>query len=122
MTAQPPHQPGGSDTATEVSPGEWPAWCADASARHRGRKLILHVADDALGHVRLAEGQPFVAVEHDTVGPNVALTIKYGAGVVPVRYVTAEPQEVLQHRDDSGQVQEATIVDSTGRRTFVSLV
>lgn len=117
---QQPQDPVGA-TTSPIPRAEWPSWCEEASARHRGRELILHFADDALGDVRLAEGQPFVAIEHDTLGPTVAITIKYGAGVVPVRYVIAQPQEVLQHLDAEGRVYEVTIVDSTGRRTFVSL-
>jgi len=105
----------------EVPPEEWPSWCARATSSLSGRELVLHVADQALGDVRLAQGQPFVAIEHDDVGGIVALTIKYGSGVVPVNYVIAQPQAVRQHLDEAGDVQEVSIIDTTGRRTYVGL-
>ena len=113
--------PDESGTTTEIPRDDWASWCVEATERQAGRELRLHFEDDALGSVRLAEGQPFIAIEHDELGAAVAFTITYGAGVVPVRYVIAEPREVKQHHDEAGEVQQVTIVDSTNRRTFVSL-
>jgi hypothetical protein len=122
MTEEKELRPGAAAATEEVPPGEWPEWCRQASQRQHGRVLVLYFADDALGEVRLAEGQPFVAIEHDQLGKSVALTLKYGDGVVPMRYVIANPRQVLLEKDDEGQVRQVTIVDITGRRTFISLV
>lgn len=117
----PAQQPNGTGTSTEVPRDDWATWCAEATERQSGRELVLYFEDEALGSVRLAEGQPFVAIEHDELGPSVAFTIKYGSGVVPVRYVIAEPRQVTQQRNDAGEVHQVLIIDSTNRRTFVSL-
>ena len=106
---------------TEVPHQEWRAWCRSASESMGGHEIILTYADVALGEVRLAEGQPFVSIEHVEIGSVETLTIKYGAGVVPVRHVIAEPREILQQQGDAGQVEQMTIVDATSRRTFVRL-
>ena len=106
---------------TEVPREEWPVWCARATAEHRGRELVLRQADQALGEVRLAEGQRLVAVEYETFGRSEILTIKYGSGAVPVDCVIAEPRTIRQHRDEAGDVQQVSIVDAIGRRTLVRL-
>ncbi len=121
MAEQHPHQPPGTGMVTEVARDEWPAWCRQASADLRGHELDLHFADPALGEVRLAEDQPLVAIEHDEVGPNAALTIKYGDGVLPLRHVIVEPRELLVEHDQAGVIRAATITDATGRRTFLGL-
>jgi hypothetical protein len=121
MTEPRPHQPAGSEPATEVSPEEWPAWCKKASADLSGHELDLYFTDPALGDVRLAEDQPLVAIEHDELGPNTAFTIVYGDGVVPMRHVIADPRVVMQQCDRDGVIRSATITDATGRRTFVGL-
>lgn len=121
MTEHRPHQPAGHDTITEVSPEEWPAWCQKASAHLSGHELDLHFVDPALGDVRLAEDQPLLAIEHDKVGPNTAITIKYGDGVLPLRHVIAKPRELLVEHDAAGAIRAATITDATGRRTFLGL-
>ena len=105
----------------EVPREEWPSWCAAATSEHRGREVVLHQADRALGEVRLAEGQRLVAIEHDEFGKTEALTIKCGSSAVPVSYVVAEPRYIRQRRDRAGAVSEVRIVDATGRRTLVSL-
>jgi hypothetical protein len=112
---------GDQGQVTEVPREEWPSWCARATADHSGKVLVLHRIDRARGEVRLAEGQQFVAVEHEEFGTNETLTIKYGTGAVPVSYVIFEPQAIRQHRDEAGDVQEVSITDATGRRTLVSL-
>ena len=110
-----------SGSASEIPHDEWPTWCKSASDRLSGRGLNLYYQDVALGEVRLADGQPFVALEHDVVAEMEALTVKYGDGVVPVRHVIAEPSEVLQRLDAAGDIDLVTILDSTGRKTFISL-
>ena len=114
--------PAAEGSITTIEGGDWPDWCRQATERLSGRTLLLHYQDSALGEITLAEGQPFLGLDYDKLGPSVTLTIKYGDGVVPVRYVIADPREVQQHRDAAGEVQEVTILDGTGRRTFVSLV
>ena len=107
--------------ATEVPRDEWHSWCERATADYSGRILVLRRKDRALGEVRLAEGQRFVAVDHEKFGTNETLTIKYGTGTVPVSYVVFQPQSIRQHRDEAGVVQAVSIIDATGRRTLVSL-
>lgn len=113
---------GGSEgSVTSVAAEDWQSWCHEATEDLAGRTMTLRFQDRALGEVQLAEGQPFVAIEFDQLGPSVALTVKYGDGVVPVRYVIADPREVQQHRDDRDQVRQVAIVDGTGRRIQLSL-
>lgn len=106
---------------SEVPRQEWPSWCAQATADHSGREVVLRQADRALGEVRLAKGQRLVAIEHDTFGKTEALTIKCGSTAVPVSYVVAEPRSIRQHRDQAGAIDSFSIVDATGRRTLVDL-
>ncbi len=108
-------------SVTEVAPEDWPTWCREATEANAGRTLVMHFSDTALGDVRQGKGQPFVSIEHDQLGPAVALTIRYGDGVVPINYVIADPREVQQHRDADGEVTQVVILDGTGRRTFASL-
>lgn len=110
-----------ADAGIEVAAEQWSSWCKEATTDHAGRELNLHFADRGVGEVRLADGQRFVAIEYDELGPAVAITIKYGDQVLPVRHVVAAPLQVRQHRDPSGNVDRITIADSTGRRTFLSL-
>ena len=108
-------------TVTDIEPDDWPTWCREATEANGGRTLVMHFSDSALGDVRQGTGQKFISIDHDKLGPAVALTIKYGDGVVPINYVIADPREVQQHRDADGVVKQVTITDGTGRRTFVSL-
>lgn len=121
MTMDGSRQPAGDGATVEVSPRDWPAWCEQASADLGGHELDLHFSDPALGEVRLAEDQPLVAIEYDELGPNTALTVKYGDGVLPLRHVIVEPRELLVERDHTGVIRAATITDATGRRTFLGL-
>ena len=107
--------------ATEVPPDRWSDWCARASQEGRGRPVSLHYADVALGEVQLAQGEPLVGIDHEELGGTVALTIRYGDGVVPRRHVVAEPRRVLEEQDDSGRLVLLVIVDSTRRMTWVGL-
>jgi hypothetical protein len=50
-----PEHPAGSVTPTP--PAEWPAWCEDASTRHRGQELVLHSAGQALWRSGYADGE-----------------------------------------------------------------
>lgn len=106
---------------TDVAREEWPSWCARTSSELGGRELVLHRADQAIGEVRLAEGQRLVAIEHDTFGRSEVLTIKCGSDVVPVSYVVAEPRSIRQHTDGAGDVRQVSIVDAVGRRTRLTL-
>jgi hypothetical protein len=106
---------------TEVPRGEWPEWCAKATSEHGGREVVLRQADRALGEVRLAAGQRLVAIEHDEFGRTEALTIKCGSTAVPVSYVVAEPRAIELHLDVAGDILEVSIVDATGRWTYLSL-
>ena len=106
---------------TDVAREEWPSWCARTSSEQSGRELVLHRADQAIGEVRLAEGQRLVAIEHDLFGRSEVLTIKCGSDVVPVSYVVAEPRSIRQHSDDAGDLQQVSIVDAVGRRTRLTL-
>jgi hypothetical protein len=38
-----------------------------------------------------------------------------------VNYVVAEPQSIEERHDEAGEVRELTIIDTTGRRTMISL-
>jgi len=105
----------------EVPPEEWAGWCEKATSEHNGREVLLRQADQALGEVRLAEGQRLVAFEFDEFGNTTALTIKCGSPAVPVSYVVAQPQSIGEHRDGDGVTDVVSILDSTGRRTSVSL-
>lgn len=109
-----------TDDVSEVPHEEWPAWCAKATSDHIGHEVVLRQADRALGEVRLAEGQRLVAIEHDVFGKTEAITIKCGSIAVPVSYVVAQPRSVHQHRDRAGDIEEFSIVDVTGRHTFIS--
>lgn len=109
----------GSDT--EIAPESWAEWCRRATDENTGRSVLLRFRDEALGEVRLAEGQVFIGLEHDQLGASVALSVKYGDGVVPVRHVIVDPREVRQHEDASGTLDEVTVLDGTGRRTIMSL-
>ena len=110
----------GRDDRSEVPHEEWPSWAAKATSDHVGREVVLHQADRALGEVRQTESLSLVAIEHDEVGRNEALTIKCGSSAVPVSYVIAEPRSIRQHHDQAGELDELRIVDVTGRRTTVS--
>ena len=109
------------DTAAEVPRAAWSDWCRSTSDDRQGRPLILRFADVALGQVRLAEGESFVAIEHDELGGSVALTIRYGDTVVPRRHVVAEPRHLFAEEDGDGHVRLIVVEDSTRRRTFVEL-
>jgi hypothetical protein len=121
MTAeQPALQPEGLADA-DVAPEQWADWCRAVTDTSEGKTLDLHFVDGALGDVHHAVAQPFVAIEHDQLGPSLALTVKYGSGVVPITYVIAEPTEVRQRLADDGAVDSLTITDRTGRRTTMIL-
>ena len=107
--------------ATEVPRDRWSEWAARASQEGRGRPVSLRYADVALGEVQLAQGEPLVAIDHEELGGTVALTIRYGDGVVARRHVVAEPQRVLEEQDDAGRLVLLVIVDSTRRMTWVGL-
>jgi hypothetical protein len=107
--------------ANEVPRPAWSAWCEATSTDRHGRPLILRYADVALGQVRLAEGESFVSIDHDELGGAVALTIRYGDGVVPRRHVIAEPRHLLAEEDPEGHVTLIVVEDSTRRRTFLEL-
>ncbi len=123
MTTKPGPQrseePGGE---TEIDSGQWPTWCTEATADLAGRELDLRFADKAIGEVQLADGQPLISIEYDELGPAIALIIKYGDGVLPVRHVIAAPRDVRQRLDAEGAIERVTIDDSTGRRTRLSLL
>ena len=109
-------------TATrEVERDDWPTWCNRLSEERSGHEMRLSFADEALGDVRLADGIPFIAIDHDELGSAVAFTIRYGAGVVPFRYVIAEPRVVREEPDRSGDGVRLVIEDSTRRRSFVKI-
>ena len=107
----------GSPDGSEVPHDEWPAWCERATADHRGREVRLLQADQALGEVSLAAGQKLVSIDHDALGSTEALTIKCGSSAVPVSYVVAQPQAIRQQRDQTGQLESFSIINSTGRTT-----
>jgi hypothetical protein len=107
--------------STEVPRDEWPSWCARTTSDHGGRDVVLRRADRVIGEVRLADGQPLVSIEHDEFGKTETLTIKCGSNEVPVNYVVAEPQSIEERHDEAGEVRELTIIDTTGRRTMISL-
>jgi hypothetical protein len=104
---------------SEVPHEEWPSWCEQATADHHGREVRLRQADQALGEVSLAAGQKLVAIVHDALGSTEALTIKCGSSAIPVSYVVAQPQAIRQQRNHSGELESFSIIDSTGRTTFV---
>jgi len=116
-------------TATEPSPNatheverdRWPAWCGRLTEEHAGRDLRLYFVDEALGEVRLADGIPFIAIDHDQLGSAVAFTVRYGDGVVPIRYVIAEPRVVQEAPASSGDGVDLVIEDSTRRKSFVEI-
>jgi len=110
-----------AENIDEVPREDWPRWCAQTTSEQCGREVVLRQSDRALGEVRLAAGQQLVAIEHDEFGKMEALTIKCGSEAVPVSYVVAEPRSIRQQRDQAGVVHEVSIVDATGRRTFVIL-
>jgi hypothetical protein len=107
--------------ATDVPRDQWSEWFARASQEVRGRSVSLRYADVALGEVQLAQGEPLVAIDFEELGGTVALTIRYGDGVVARRHVVAEPQRVLEEQDDAGKLVLLVIVDSTRRMTSVGL-
>ena len=109
------------DAASEVPRSAWSEWCRATSDDRRGRPMILRFADVALGQVRLAEGETFVAIEHDELGSSVALTIQYGEDDLPRRHVVAEPRQLFAEQDGEGHVTFIVVEDSTRRRTFVEL-
>jgi hypothetical protein len=112
---------GSTSGATEIGSDQWSRWCEEATADLGGRDMVLQFADRGIGEVQLADGQPFVAIEYDELGPSVAFTIKYGDGVLPVRHVIAEPRDVRQQRDADGAIERVTIEDKTGRRTLIAV-
>lgn len=116
-----PGDAGSGGVVTEIESDQWPRWCEETTADLGGRDMALRFADRGIGEVQLADGLPLVAIEYDELGPAVAITIKYGDGVLPVRHVIAAPLDVRQQRDASGDVERVTIDDSTGRRTVIAL-
>jgi len=112
---------GDAASATEIPRGDWAEWCTRASAENKGRAVRVTFADDALGEVRLSDGMPLVTLDYDELGSAVAFSIRYGDGVVPIRYVIAEPRRVTQELDAAGDLSRVIIEDSTNRRTVVGL-
>ena len=108
------------DATGEVPHDEWPQWCDEITSDNAGRRVALLQSDRALGDVRLAEGEPLVALEHDKFGKMESLTFKCGSQEVPVSYVVAEPRSVVQQRDRSGDLVEVRVADATGRRLQVN--
>ena len=108
-------------SSTTVEPEDWATWCAETTQALAGRRLTLGYADSALGEVAVAEQQPFQGLDHDGFGSAVALTLRYGDSVVPLRYVIGEPRDVSVRRDAAGQIEEVAITDSTGRRSVIGL-
>ena len=106
---------------TEVAREEWPQWCKSVTAARSGCTLTLRFVDDALGEIQLSDDKAFVGIDHEELGSAVAFTIRYGDGVLPMRYVIAEPQSVRQTTNESDELIAVDIVDSTNRRTFLSL-
>ena len=110
-----------SDATSEIERDEWPAWCARLTEQWSDRHLHLSFVDEALGEIQLADGLPFLSIEHDQLGTAVAFTIRYGDGILPIRHVIAEPRSVREGLDTAGVLSRVTIEDSTRRKTFVGI-
>jgi len=111
----------GESGGSQIAQEDWIEWCRNATQANAGRNLSLRFEDQAIGAVSVADGVRFVAIEHDELGGIVALTVRYGAGVVPIEYAIAAPRTVSEVVDEAAEILHVTIVDSTGRRTLVRL-
>jgi Family of unknown function (DUF5335) len=109
------------ESASEVPQDAWSEWSRATSSDRAGRPILLRFADVALGAVKVAEGTPFVAIDHDELAGSVALTIRFGDGVVARSHVVADPRHILAEEDRDGHVTLIVIEDSTRRRTFLEI-
>ena len=117
-------RPGEQETpgpSVEIPRDEWSDWCTRMTEADRGRTMSLHFADETLGEVDLSDEQPFMGIDQQQLGSAIVVTIQYGHGLLPLRHVVAEPRQILQASDASGRTVRVEIVDSTRRRTFISL-
>jgi hypothetical protein len=106
-----------STDAREIERDEWTAWCARITELWSEHKLQLPF----VGEVRLAEGLPFISIEHDQLGSRAAFTIGYGFGIRPIRHAIAEPRSVREEVDAADHVSGLIIEDRTRRETSAGL-
>ena len=106
----------------EIESGKWSSWCEDTTADLAGRQVAVQFADKGVGEVQLTDAQRFMSIEYEQLGPAVAITIKFGDGVVPRQHVVAEPRHVRLQLGADDTIEHVLIEDSTGRRTVMRLI
>ena len=121
MSEQRPGEQGTPASSVEIPRDDWSDWCTRMTEADRGRTMSLRFTDEALSEVKVSDGQPFMAIDHQPLGGAITLTIQYGLYLLPMHYVVAEPRQILEESDASGRTVLVEIVDSTRRRTFISL-
>ncbi len=107
--------------SVEIARDEWPDWCIRMTETGSGRTMSLRFSDEALGEVELSDGASFMGIDDQQLAGTITLTIRYGHGGLPMQHVVAAPRQIVQTSDASGRIVLVEIVDSTHRRTFISL-
>ena len=121
MSEQRPGEQETPASSVEIPRDEWSDWCTRMTEADGGRTMSLRFTDEALGEVDLSDDQSFIGLDYEQLGSAIALTIHYGHYVLAMHHVIAEPRQILQESDASGRTVLVEIVDSTRRRTFISL-
>ena len=117
-------RPGDQETpssSVEIPRDEWSDWCSRITEADRGRTMSLRFTDEALGEVGLSDEVPFMGIDHQQLAGVITLTIQYGGELLSMYHVIAQPRQIRQTSDASGRTVLIEILDSTRRRTFISL-